>query len=87
MLHFPPDNKSGRQRASKMSLMDVLVQLWMYFLFQKYDKKAELKEKELEIRKMELDLQEKKDEIEVEEITRRLEVEMEERKHVAVADD
>ena len=58
--------KKVKQRASKLSAVQMLND--------KYERKAELKQKELEIRKMELDLQKRKFEEETEEM------EMEERK-------
>ncbi|CAB3986879.1 Hypothetical predicted protein [Paramuricea clavata] len=66
------DSKSNRPRLTKLTAMEMLAN--------KYEKKAELKEKELEIRKMELELNTKKHESEVQERQRRLEVELEERR-------
>ena len=65
-------NKLIRKRASKLSVAEVLET--------KYKKKAELQEKELEIRKQELDLQREKFQAETEERRSRFELEMEERR-------
>lgn len=64
--------KLNRKRASKLSVAEVLET--------KYKKKAELQEKELEIRKQELDLQREKFQAETEERRSRFELEMEERR-------
>lgn len=64
--------KKVKQRASKLSAMQMLSE--------KYEKKAELKQKELEIRKLELDLQKRKFEEETEERKMRFTMEMEERR-------
>ncbi|CAB3995591.1 Hypothetical predicted protein [Paramuricea clavata] len=73
----PPEekNKTGKkvkQRASKLSAVQMLSD--------KYERKAELKQKELEIRKMELDLQKRKFEEQTEERKMRFKMEMEERR-------
>ena len=49
-------------------------------LSKKYQRKAELQEKELELRKLELEFNIRKHEIEVEERKQRLEAELQERK-------
>lgn len=64
--------KKLRQRASKLTAMDMLAT--------KYSQKAELKDRELEIRKLELEFQRKKFEVEAEERKVKLELELEERK-------
>jgi hypothetical protein len=64
--------KKVKQRASKLSAVQMLSD--------KYKRKAELKQKELEIRKMELDLQKRKFEEETEERKMRFKMEMEERR-------
>ena len=58
--------------ASKLSAMEMLNQ--------KYERKAELKDKELEVRKMEIDLQKRKFEEESEGRNIRFKMEMDERK-------
>lgn len=64
--------KKVKQRGSKLSAVQMLSD--------KYEKKAELKQKELEIRKLELDLQKRKFEEETEERKMRFTMEMEERR-------
>jgi hypothetical protein len=63
--------KKVKQRASKLSAVQMLSG--------KYESKAELKQKELQIRKMELDLQKRKFE-KTEERKMRFKMEMEERR-------
>lgn len=60
-----------QRRASKLSAMEMLAN--------KYNQKAELKDRELEIRKMELEFQQKKFEAEVEERKVKLQLELKER--------
>ena len=64
--------KKVKQRASKLSAVQMVSD--------KYEKRAELKQKELEIRKLELDLQKRKFEEESEERKMRFTMEMEERR-------
>ena len=64
--------KKLKKKASKLSAVEMLSQ--------KYQQKAELKEKELEVRKMEIELQKRKFEEESEERKIRFKLEMEERK-------
>lgn len=61
-----------RQRTSKLSALEVLEK--------KFEKKAELKEKELDLWKKELELQERKLISEEEERKKRVELELEERR-------
>jgi len=60
-----------QHRASKLRAMEMLAN--------KYNQKAELKDRELEIRKMELEFQQKKFEAEVEQRKANLQLELEER--------
>jgi hypothetical protein len=63
--------KAKKRRVSKLSAIELLSK--------KYDKKIQLKEKELEIRKMELELNANQQEMEITERRQRLELEKEER--------
>lgn len=64
--------KKSQKRASKLSAIDMLAS--------KYKHKAELQDRELELRKQELQFQREKFEAEAEERKVRLELELEERK-------
>ena len=67
-----------RKKYSKASAIQVLERKEV--LERKFERKAELREKELELKKMELDLQRRKLEQEQEERKQRLELELEERR-------
>ena len=64
--------ESSKCTASKISAIEMLKK--------KYDKKAELKEKEIELRRIELQLKKRKMENEEEERKKRVELELEERR-------
>ena len=77
MFNFLPhagSKKKPRQRASKMSALDMLSE--------KTNRKFEIKEQELEVRRMELEFQKRKYEAEAEERQARLELDREERKTI-----
>ena len=76
MLHFCLFFVKGlkRRRASTLTAIE--------FTEKKFLKKAELKEKELVLRRVELELQQKKIEAEEEERKQRLQLEMEERRAI-----
>ena len=65
-------DKQVCQKASKLTALEMLTD--------KYQKKVELKEKELEIRRMELDFEKEKYKSEAEERKAKFQLEMEERK-------
>ena len=62
----------GKKRASKISVMEMLEA--------KYERKAELKEKELELKRMELEIAQRRLALEEEERKQHLQMEMEEKK-------
>ena len=68
------DLKKGQKRASKMSALDMLSE--------KTNRKFEIKELELELRRMELEFQKRKYEAEAEERQARLELDREEIKTI-----